>query len=77
MTLYEYKQASIGIFKDFKKGIKGKTLTQDEVLSILTYHYESTLGRFHQKILWEDGKIVGWKTPWGKPLNVAKMVTSV
>ena len=47
------------VFALYTKGIKPDS-TPEQKVEILTYCYESIIGRFCQELLWKDENIVGW-----------------
>ena len=72
-----FKTKSIEIYNNYLDAINGKTLSQDEKLSILTYHFEWILGKFPHEILWDRDNIIGWKTPYGESLNLDMLCRKV
>jgi len=65
-----FNTKSIEIYNNYLDSINDKTLSQDEKLSVLTYHFESILGKFPHEILWDRDNIIGWKTPYGESLDL-------
>jgi hypothetical protein len=72
-----FNTKSIEIYNNYLDAINDKTLSQDEKLSVLTYHFESVLGKFPHEILWDRDNIIGWKTPYGESLNLDMLCRKV